>query len=231
MLILFVVIIVFFSDIFFDASFDLYRVPVRETACECLKQLALVPLCQRKAEQIIFQLHTRHDWNPSEEWIWLYDLALATQVINHRTPAMIEMALEWFQKGDYATQGITGNLICSWLHDDASIVPKNKLDELGEFVVQQLCSHNFLSEWNCALKSYFIILSHVVPKENTRWLDVVNCKIAYVTLIYRHAKQSIQRDQKIVLFNLDCFLFAISLCFRERSGLSMHSASSHIISS
>lgn len=230
MQILFVVVIVFFSDIFFDASFDLYRVPVRETACECLTQLTLVPLCQCKLDQIIFQLHSRHDWNPAEEWIWLYDLALATQAINHYTPAVIDMALEWFRKGDYATQGITGNLICNWLRDDASILPNNKLDELGEFIVQQLCSHNFLSEWNCALKSYFIILSHVLPKENARWQDVVNCMIAFITLIFRHAKQPIQREKRIILFNLNSLLLALSFRFCERSSLSMYSTSSPILS-
>lgn len=186
-LILFVVVIVFFSDAFFDASFDLYRVPVRETACECLKELTASPLCQRKVEQVIFQLHSRHDWNPSQEWIWLYDLALATQAVNHRTPAIIDMALEWFRKGDYATQGITGNLLCSWLHDDTSIIPKNKLEELGEFIVQQLSSHNFLSEWNCALKSYFTILSYITPKESTVWCNVVNCKRHFSGLSPRHA--------------------------------------------
>lgn len=189
---MFVVVIVFFSDIFFDASFDLYRVPVRETVCECLKQLALFPLCQNKLEHIIMQLHHRHDWNASEEWIWLYDLALVTQAINRRTSAVIDMAFEWFRKGDYATQGITGNLICSWLLEDVTLIPKSTLDELGEFIVQQLSSHNFLSEWNCALKSYFIILSYVVPKKSTIWRDVVKCMTMLITLMDRHAKWLVQ---------------------------------------
>lgn len=169
--------IALFSDYFIDASFDLYCVPVRESVCQCLKVLVRAPLWNDVLVRVITRLHQQHDWKAGEEWTWLYDLVLAAEVVNCRSSSMVDMVLDWFRKGDYATQGLAGKLLCRWLKEDRSVLSMDELSELREFIVKQLSTHNFLSEWNCALESYFYILSYVSPQEECTWEDVMNCRL------------------------------------------------------
>ena len=152
--VLFIMIILLFSDCFMDASVDTLQVPVRSQVIRCITLLVRgEPTLQRAVVEVTSRLQTTHNWKKKEEWIWYYDMALLLSIKESLEEKDLVLLCEWFQLDDYAIHHLLLRTYCVWWERNTPLCSPY-LETLVMRVERLLATHNYLSEWCCALPDY-----------------------------------------------------------------------------
>lgn len=152
--VLFLMVILLFSDCFMDASVDTLQVPVRSQVVRCI---SLLIRGERALQQAVVKttdrLQATHNWKRKEEWIWYYDMALLLAIKESFEEKDLVLLCEWLQFDDYAIHHLLLQTYCVWWRQNAPLCSQY-LETLVTRVEHLLATHNFLSEWCCALPDY-----------------------------------------------------------------------------
>ena len=97
-------------------------------------------------------------WREAEAWLWHYDLALLLASKPRADEEDVRLACAWLQCDDYATHHVLLQWFCrQWVEDSGRCSPY--LQTAVQRVAALLATHNFLSEWCCALPDYLRLLT------------------------------------------------------------------------
>ncbi|KAM7454080.1 hypothetical protein BLSTO_05165, partial [Blastocystis sp. subtype 1] len=156
--VLFVVLVLLFSDCFMDVSADILQVPVRTLAVQCVAALAQRHAAlQQRVALVIQHLQATGGWREAEAWLWRYNLALLLASKPQPAAADFDLACAWLCCDDYATHHVLLRWFCRWWEIDARRC-RPYLQPAAQRVSALLASHNYLSEWCCALPDYLRLL-------------------------------------------------------------------------
>ena len=156
--VLFVVLVLLFSDCFMDVSADILQVPVRTLAVQCVAALAQRHAALQQRVALVSQhLQATGGWREVEAWLWRYNLALLLASKPQPAAADFDLACAWLRCDDYATHHVLLRWFCRWLEIDARRC-RLYLQPAAQRVSALLASHNYLSEWCCALPDYLRLL-------------------------------------------------------------------------
>ena len=115
-----------------------------------------------------------HEWKQSESWAWELPIAHLLRSATELGDSQVEELSTLFSHGCYPVQMVVADaLICS--------KPTNqRMGLVAEEVLNQLGSHNFLSDWCCALQGYFSLfpllslsLKSLEPVATCRFLPIL----------------------------------------------------------
>ena len=157
--VLLVLLVLLFSDCFMDVSADILQVPVRTVAVQCISALTQRhPALQQRVALVIQRVEGTGGWREAEAWLWRYNLALLLDTKPQPTEEDFRMACEWLRCDDYATHHVLLRWFCRWWESDCRRC-EAYLQPIVQHVGTLLASHNYLSEWCCALPDYLHLLS------------------------------------------------------------------------
>ena len=177
-----------------DASDNQLQFPVMNAAIHVLSTLMQNDIAiAKQISSTIYRLANSPEWEPREEWIWQFSLAnLFASLVNLQQWAFISDSLTqtmitFFANEYYPVQLVLEDAFISILlnHPETTLQYRQPI---GTTLCSLLGSHNFLSEWCCALRGLFDLL-RIVWKDSP--INLVHSAVqrmfislAFISIIY-----------------------------------------------
>ena len=169
-----------------DASDNQLQFPVMSEAIHVLSTLMQKDTTiAKQISSTICLLAASPEWTPREEWIWQFSLAnlfaslVKLQQWEFIPDSLIQTMVTFFSDEQYPVQLVLADAFTSvLLHHPETLFQHRQ--SIGTTLCSLLGSHNFLSEWCCALRGLFDLLL-VVWKDSPIHLiqPSVQCMFCY----------------------------------------------------
>lgn len=146
-----------------DASNDVLQAPVLEAAVQALQSLMnndevlSLTVCR-----VTCALLAHKKWIRGEAWVWEFALAhiLACIDIQRITDNISQAMAALFSHGNHAVQMVLAKPLVQGIRSNR--ISPTVIQSIAIEISHVLGSHNFLTEWCCALSGYFLLLPVVL---------------------------------------------------------------------
>ena len=160
-----------------DTSNDILQAPVLEAAIQALNTLIKEDeFISNTLYHVTSTLVTQQQWKQGEEWVWEFALAhVLSCVDSQHIPDMECQAIGIvFSHENPAVQMVLTKTLVEGINSNQ--IELSVVHSIAAQICHVLGSHNYLSEWCCALSGYFelipVILSDCVFEDFRR---IVTC--------------------------------------------------------